>query len=69
MIPFSQLFEQTSSTYTYIIADGKTRDALIIDPVINTIARDMQLIKQLGLHLRYASMLVINEEYIIYFFF
>ncbi|CAF5185033.1 unnamed protein product, partial [Rotaria magnacalcarata] len=38
-----QLFEQTTSTYTYIIADGKSREAFIIDPVITTVARDIQL--------------------------
>lgn len=55
-VPFSlQLFEQTSSTYTYIVADGHTHEAIIIDPVVNTVARDVQLIQQLGLRLRYAS--------------
>jgi len=58
----SQLFEQTTSTYTYIVADRKTRDALIIDPVINTVARDMQLLKQLDLRLRYARTLMIDGE-------
>ena len=53
---FIQLFEQITSTYTYIIADGKSREAVIIDPVITTVARDAQLLKQLGLRLRYASM-------------
>jgi len=51
-----KLFEQTTSTYTYIVADGKTGEAVIIDPVITTVARDVQLLKQLGLNLRYASM-------------
>ena len=31
---FEQLFDQKSSTYTYIIASGEGREALIIDPVI-----------------------------------
>ena len=31
---FNQLFDQKSSTYTYIISSGKGREALIIDPVI-----------------------------------
>jgi hypothetical protein len=64
----SQLFEQTTSTYTYIVADRKTRDALIIDPVINTVARDMQLLKQLDLRLRYARTLMIDGEYLMRFF-
>lgn len=57
---YHQLFEQTTSTYTYIVADGKTREALIIDPVIETVARDVQLLKQLDLRLRYASR--VNDE-------
>ncbi len=64
----SQLFEQTTSTYTYIVVDGKTRDALIIDPVITTVARDMQLLKQLDLRLRYARTLMIDEEYLMRIF-
>lgn len=67
-ISFSQLFEQTTSTYTYIIADGRTRDALIIDPVINTVARDLQLVKQLNLRLRYARTLIITDRSSIVFF-
>ena len=31
---FKQLFDQKSSTYTYLIASAKGREALIIDPVI-----------------------------------
>ena len=31
---FNQLFDEKSSTYTYIISSGKGREALIIDPVI-----------------------------------
>ncbi|CAF1911559.1 unnamed protein product [Rotaria magnacalcarata] len=59
-----QLFEQTTSTYTYIIADGKSREAFIIDPVITTVARDIQLIKQLGLTLRYAINTHVHADHI-----
>ena len=34
---FKQVFDTTSSTYTYIIASGKGREALIIDPVIENV--------------------------------
>ncbi|UJR13984.1 hypothetical protein I4U23_000987 [Adineta vaga] len=59
-----QLFEQTTSTYTYIVADGKSREALLIDPVITTVARDMQLLKQLGLRLRYAINTHVHADHI-----
>ena len=31
---FKQLFDRTSSTYTYLISSGIGREALIIDPVL-----------------------------------
>ena len=34
---FRQLFDKTSSTFTYLIASAKGREALIIDPVLDNI--------------------------------
>ncbi|XP_053182680.1 persulfide dioxygenase ETHE1, mitochondrial [Scomber japonicus] len=51
---FRQLFETESSTYTYLLADTETKDAIIIDPVLETIDRDLKLIHQLGLNLKVA---------------
>uniref|UniRef100_A0A3B3TVU4 Persulfide dioxygenase ETHE1, mitochondrial n=1 Tax=Poecilia latipinna TaxID=48699 RepID=A0A3B3TVU4_9TELE len=45
------LFEVESSTYTYLLADTNTREAIIIDPVLETIDRDLSLIEELGLKL------------------
>lgn len=50
---FSQMFEHESSTYTYLIADSETKEAAIIDPVIETVERDLNMIKDLGLKLLY----------------
>ena len=50
---FRQLFETTSSTYTYLIACPDTRTVALIDPVLETVERDMKLIKELGLKLTY----------------
>jgi hypothetical protein len=36
---FRQLFEKESSTYTYILGDLVTKEAVIIDPVIETVER------------------------------
>lgn len=52
-IHFFQLFESESSTYTYLIADKKTNEAAIIDPVIETFDRDRKLIEDLDLKLMY----------------
>jgi glyoxylase-like metal-dependent hydrolase (beta-lactamase superfamily II) len=52
---FLQLFDTESSTYTYLLADTTTREAVIIDPVLELAERDAQLINDLGLNLKYAS--------------
>lgn len=51
---FRQLFEKESSTYTYLLADTQTKEAVIIDPVLETIDRDLKIIKELGLDLKVA---------------
>ena len=48
---FKQLFDNKSSTYTYIISSGKGREALIIDPVIENVAEYLKLLKELDLKL------------------
>ncbi|CAK9303775.1 unnamed protein product [Gordionus sp. m RMFG-2023] len=50
---FRQLFENTSSTYTYILGDLESKECIIIDPVLETVDRDVNLIKELGLKLKY----------------
>lgn len=50
---FRQFFEKESSTYSYLLADAHTKDALLIDPVLETIERDAQYVRELGLSLRY----------------
>lgn len=48
---FRQLFEELSSTYTYLIGCDESGQALLIDPVYNTAERDLALISSLGLTL------------------
>ena len=48
---FKQLFDQKSSTYTYLIASSKGREALIIDPVIENVDEYIKLLKDLELKL------------------
>jgi len=52
-IIFHQLFEKETSTYTYILGCGKTHEAIIIDPVVEMVERDLKLIEELGLKLKY----------------
>src|SRR3954464_11687969 len=48
---FRQLFDQVSSTYTYLLADEGTREAVLIDPVFEQHPRDAALIRELELRL------------------
>jgi len=48
---FNQLFDSKSSTYTYIIASNKGREALIIDPVIENTEEYLKVLKELDLKL------------------
>jgi sulfur dioxygenase len=48
---FRQLFDTASSTYTYLLADPATREALLIDPVFEQARRDTALLRELGLTL------------------
>lgn len=46
-----QLFDTASSTYTYVLFDTTTRDAIIIDPVDTQLERDLQVLHDYGLRL------------------
>ncbi len=48
---FRQLFDPQSSTYTYLLADSATREALLIDPVFEHARRDAALVEELGVKL------------------
>jgi glyoxylase-like metal-dependent hydrolase (beta-lactamase superfamily II) len=51
---FRQLFDQVSSTYSYLLADETTREAVLIDSVFEQHVRDAALIRELDLKLLYA---------------
>ena len=46
-----QLFDKKTSTYTYLIASSKGREALIIDPVLDNICEYISLLNELDLKL------------------
>lgn len=48
---FRQLFDPQSSTYSYLLADGSSREAVLIDPVFEQARRDAALIRELDLRL------------------
>ena len=49
---FRQLFDRVSSTYSYLLADEATREAVLIDCVFEQHVRDAALIRELGLELK-----------------
>lgn len=46
---FRQLFEPVSCTYSYLLACPDTGACALIDPVIDTVERDLQVLRDLGL--------------------
>ena len=52
---FKQLFDEDSSTYTYLLWDTASKDAIIVDPVDIQVDRDIAAVKELGLNLVYGG--------------
>lgn len=48
-----QLFDTESSTFTYVLVDRASREAILVDSVEQRFDRDMSLLRRLGLTLRY----------------
>ncbi len=46
-IIFRQLFDEKTWTYTYIIGDNTSKEAIIIDPVRDKVERDLKLLQEL----------------------
>lgn len=61
---FRPLFEKESSTYTYLLADSITKEAIIIDAVAETQQRDIGLIEELALDLRYIVETHVHADHI-----
>jgi sulfur dioxygenase len=61
---FRQLYEPLSSTYTYLLGDEQTGRAILIDPVISTIERDLAEVRRLGLKLAYTVDTHIHADHI-----
>ena len=64
MLVFRQLFDLESSTYTYLLADETTREAVIIDPVLEQVDRDLAFVAELGLTLRFALDTHVHADHI-----
>jgi glyoxylase-like metal-dependent hydrolase (beta-lactamase superfamily II)/rhodanese-related sulfurtransferase len=64
MVIFRQLFDPESSTYTYLLADSETREALIIDSVYEQVRRDLALLQELNLNLLYTLETHVHADHV-----
>jgi sulfur dioxygenase len=61
---FKQLFDPASFTYTYLIADDTTHEAVLVDPVLEQVERDVRLVREHGLTLRYTLETHVHADHI-----
>lgn len=61
---FRQLFEPQASAYTYLVACEESREAVLIDPVLETVERDLALLADLDLTLRYTIETHIHADHV-----
>ena len=61
---FRQLFEPLSSTYTYLLGCTETGQAVLIDPVVNSIERDLEELQRLKLTLAFTLDTHIHADHI-----
>ena len=61
---FRQLFDRESCTYTYILADEDTREGVIIDPVRELLDRDLELLRELNVHLTWVLETHVHADHV-----
>ena len=61
---FRQLFDRKSCTYSYLLADEQTREAVLIDPVLECNERDLKLVEELDLNVRYVLETHIHADHV-----
>lgn len=61
---FRQLFDRETATYTYLIADRVTQAAVLVDPVIEQVDRDLKWLQELGLTLKFCLETHIHADHI-----
>ena len=61
---FRQLFDIETSSYSYLLADPATREAVLIDPVLEKLERDLALVRELELQLLYTLETHVHADHV-----
>jgi sulfur dioxygenase len=61
---FRQMLDRQTSTYTYLVADLEQKTAILIDPVVEQVERDLKQLAELGLTLKYCMETHIHADHI-----
>ena len=61
---FRQLFDRETCTYTYLLADEKSKEALLIDPVRENLNRDLGILKEMDLRLLFTIETHIHADHV-----
>ena len=61
---FRQLFDPETSTYTYLLADAASREAVLVDPVLEQFDRDRTLLGELELRLLYTLETHVHADHV-----
>ena len=64
MLIFRQLFDLQSSTYTYLLGDWTSREAVLIDPVFEQARRDAALVNELGLRVLFTLETHVHADHV-----
>jgi sulfur dioxygenase len=61
---FRQMLDRQTSTYTYLVADLEQKVAILVDPVVEQVERDLKQLAELGLTLKYCIETHIHADHI-----
>ncbi|BAQ59856.1 hydroxyacylglutathione hydrolase [Geminocystis sp. NIES-3708] len=61
---FRQFFDPETSSYTYLIADNYTKEAVLVDSVLEQVDRDLEVLEDLGLKLIYSLETHLHADHI-----
>src|SRR5262252_1236402 len=61
---FRQLFDPASSTLSYLVADDASHEAVLIDPVVEQVERDVRLLRDHGLTLKYTLETHVHADHV-----